>query len=291
MSLTPRDDGGADRDDRPQQIILPPTEPSSERGQGAQDHKGEQSIPADPALIRGLRAAMSAQRPAVLAHIRSIRRQHPTASPEQVVRILEKRFLTSVTLSGAGSGGASVIPGVGTAITLTVIGAETVLFFEMTALFAQSVAEIHGIVIDDEERAHNLVMALLLGGPSKGVVDQFLRQASTRDGNRVEYWGETITSTMPKALTSYLNKMLREQLAKRFAITQGAGMVGRLIPFGIGAVIGGTSNRIIGGKVVTAARQAFGPAPLVWTAELDAASPRRERRLRLPRRRGDQTRS
>jgi hypothetical protein len=251
----------------------------------------DHEAPADPALIRGLRAAMSAQRPAVLAHIRSIRRQHPTASPEQVVRILEKRFLASVTLSGAGSGGASVIPGVGTAITLTVIGAETVLFFEMTALFAQSVAEIHGIVVDDEERAHTLVMALLLGGPGKELLEQFMRQAGTRSGDRVEYWGETITATMPKAVTSYLNRALREQLAKRFAVAQGAGMAGRLIPFGIGAVIGGTSNRIIGGRVVTAARQAFGPAPLAWVAELEAVSPRPERRLRLPGRRGGQTRS
>ncbi len=282
MSLTPHGE------ERPRQVILPADEPASQSDPGH---------PVDPLLIRGLRAAMSAQRPAVLAHIRSIRRQHPEASPEQVVRILEKRFLTSVTLSGAGSGGASVIPGVGTAITLTVIGAETVLFFEMTALFAQSVAEIHGIVVDDEERAHNLVMALLLGGPSKGVIEQFVRQAAAKDGSRVEYWGETITATMPKALTTYLNRMLREQLAKRFAVAQGAGMAGRLIPFGIGAVIGGTSNRIIGGKVVTAARQAFGPAALVWPAELEAVEPRRqlslrrEGRLRRPGRRGGRPRS
>jgi hypothetical protein len=293
MSLTPQDDessDGVERRERPEQIILPPV---ASWGDGAPGDgaPGNGSIPADPALLRGLRAAMSAQRPAVLAHIRSIRRQHPAASPEQVVRILEKRYLTSVTLSGAGSGGASVIPGVGTAISLTVIGAETVLFFEMTALFAQSVTEIHGIAVDDEERAHNLVMALLLGGPSKGVIEQFLRQASNRDGNRVEYWGETITATMPKALTSYFNKMLREQLAKRFAVAQGAGMAGRLIPFGIGAVIGGTSNRIIGGKVVTGARAAFGPAPLAWPAELEGVSPRPVRRLRLPRRRTGPTRS
>jgi len=290
MSLTPHDD------DRPRQIILPAVDESQQNGPD-QGEPGDPHLPADPLLIRGLRAAMSAQRPAVLAHIRSIRRQHPEASPEHVVRILEKRFLTSVTLSGAGSGGASVIPGVGTAISLTVIGAETVLFFEMTALFAQSVAEIHGIVVDDEERAHNLVMALLLGGPSKGVVEQFVRQAAAKDGNRVEYWGETITSTMPKALTTYLNRMLREQLAKRFAVAQGAGMAGRLIPFGIGAVIGGTSNRIIGGKVVTAAREAFGPAALTWPAELEAVaprrqlSPRRERRLRLLGRRAGRPRS
>ena len=76
----------------------------------------------DPLLVRGLRAAMSAQRPAVLLHIRAIRRQYPHATPEQVVRILERRFLNGVTVTGAGSGAATLIPGVGTVIGLTVIG-------------------------------------------------------------------------------------------------------------------------------------------------------------------------
>jgi hypothetical protein len=238
------------------------------------------SPPVDPMLIRGLRAAMSAQRPAVLLHIRSIRRQYPAATPEQVVRILERRFLNSITLTGAGSGAATLVPGVGTVIGITVIGVETVAFFEMTALFAQSVAEIHGIVVDDEERAHNLVMALMLGGPGKDLVQQFVGQATGVGPDRTQYWGESITASMPKALVGMLNKRLRDELTKRMAVKQGSSMVGRLIPFGIGAVIGGAGNRIIGGKVVQSAQQAFGPAPAWWPAELERVSPPKEPRLR-----------
>jgi len=236
--------------------------------------------PVDPMLVRGLRAAMSAQRPAVLLHIRSIRRQYPAATPEQVVRILERRFLNSITLTGAGSGAATLIPGVGTVIGLTVIGVETVAFFEMTALFAQSVAEIHGIVVDDEERAHNLVMALMLGGPGKDLLQQFVGQATGVGPDRTQYWGESITAGMPKALVGVLNKRLRDELVKRMAVKQGGSMAGRLIPFGIGAVIGGAGNRIIGGKVVQTAQQAFGPAPTWWPAELEQVSPPTEGRLR-----------
>lgn len=245
--------------------------------------------PVDPLLIRGLRAAMSAQRPAVLLHIRSIRRQYPAATPEQVVRILERRFLNSITLTGAGSGAATLIPGVGTVIGITVIGVETVAFFEMTALFAQSVAEIHGIVVNDEERAHNLVMALMLGGPGKDLVQQFVGQATGVGPDRTQYWGESITASMPKALVGMLNKRLRDELAKRMAVKQGGSMVGRLIPFGIGAVIGGAGNRIIGGKVVQSAQQAFGPAPTWWPAELEQITRSKEPRLRLRRRRKGST--
>lgn len=244
---------------------------------------------ADPLLVRGLRAAMSAQRPAVLAHIRSIRRQYPQATPEQVVRILERRFLNSVTLTGAGSGAATLIPGVGTVLGLTVIGVETVAFFEMTALFAQSVAEIHGIVVDDEERAHNLVMALMLGGPGKDLVQQFIGQATGVGPDRTQYWGESITAGMPKALVSVLNQRLRDALVKRLTVQQGGSMAGRLVPFGIGAVIGGVGNRIIGGKVVQTARAAFGPAPAQWPAELAEISRPTAPRLRRPRRRTDST--
>lgn len=249
----------------------------------------------DPVLIRGLRAAMSAQRPAVLFHIKAIRRQYPAATPEQVVRILEKRFLNSVTLTGAGSGAATLIPGVGTVVGMTVIGVETVAFFEMTALFAQSVAEVHGIVVDDEERAHNLVMALMLGGPGQELVQHFLRQATGSgpgvSADRAQYWGESITATMPKAMVGMLNKRLRDELVKRLTVQQGGSMLGRLVPFGIGAVIGGTGNRLIGGKVVRAAQQAFGPAPMQWPAELREITPRPERRPRPLRRRTGSTRS
>lgn len=223
----------------------------------------------DPLLIRGLRAAMSAQRPAVIAHIRSIRQRYPQATPAQVVRILERRYLAGVTATGAGSGAATMIPGVGTAIGLTVIGAETVAFFEMTALYAQSVAEVHGIVVDDEEHAHTLVMALLLGGPGKDLVQQFLLQASGSGPDRKQYWGETVASAMPKALTTALNAKLREQFVRRFAVAQGGSMAGRLIPFGIGAIIGGSANRTLGGRAVDAAREAFGPAPALFPAGLE----------------------
>ena len=39
--------------------------------------------------------------------------------------------------------------------------------------------------------------------------------------------------------------------------TGGKSIVGKAIPFGIGAVIGGVGNHVLGRRVVTAARQAF----------------------------------
>jgi hypothetical protein len=43
----------------------------------------------------------------------------------------------------------------------------------------------------------------------------------------------------------------------------GAGILARAIPFGVGAVIGGAGNNILGRRVVHNSRLAFGPAPLI----------------------------
>ena len=48
-------------------------------------------------------------------------------------------------------------------MTLALSGVETAGFLEASALFAQSVTEVHGIAVDDPERARALVMTMMLG--------------------------------------------------------------------------------------------------------------------------------
>ena len=49
---------------------------------------------------------------------------------------------------------------------------------------------------------------------------------------------------------------------------QGTAWLGRALPFGIGAVVGGVGNRVMGRAVVANAKEAFGPMPLVIPGEL-----------------------
>lgn len=223
---------------------------------------------ADPRMVRALQAIMSSQRPAVIAHVRRIRRRSPNASPDEVIRMLEKHYLTLVTASGASVGAAAVVPAVGLAASLTLSGVETVAFLEASALFAQSVTEVHGIAVDDPERAQSLVMALMLGGAGKDLVTQFAKQM-TGGAPRTAYWGELVTKSMPRVMLDSLADRLRTAFVRRFAVTQGGTVIGRAIPFGIGAVIGGTGNHILGRKVISNAREAFGPAPVMWPVSLE----------------------
>ena len=73
-----------------------------------------------PLSVRSLDRVMAVQRPLVVAHIRSIRRRHPDANPEQIVRALEARYLAAVTAGGAAVGATAVVPGIGTGVTLAI---------------------------------------------------------------------------------------------------------------------------------------------------------------------------
>ena len=218
---------------------------------------------------RGIDAVLSIQRPIVVAHLRGIRRRSPNATPEQIVRILERRYLAAVTTGGAAVGATAVIPGVGTGVTLVLSGVETAGFLEATSLFAQSVAEVHGIAIDNPERARALVMTLMLGNEGIDLVRQFAGQASGGGIARNAYWGELITNTMPKALMGTVVERLRHVFIKQFAVRGGAGIICKAIPFGIGAAIGGAGNHILGRRVLKQSRLAFGAPPPVLPLELE----------------------
>lgn len=221
-----------------------------------------------PLFIRALDSVLKVQRPAVLAHLRSIRLRHPDATPADVLRSLEKRYLTAVTGTGAAVGATAVVPGVGTGITLALSGAETVGFLESTALFAQSVAEVHGIRVSDPDRARALVLTLMLGTEGTALLSQLAAQAGGTGLPRTSFWGELITKTLPKAALGPLTDKLKTTFIRQFATRGGASLFGKALPFGVGAVIGAGGNHILGRRVVKASRDAFGPAPATLPSEL-----------------------
>jgi hypothetical protein len=219
---------------------------------------------------RGFDALLSVQRPVVLAHIRSIRTRRPDANPAQIVAILERRYLTAVTTGGALVGASAAIPAVGVGTSLVLSGVETAGFLEATALFAQSVTEIHGIAVVDPERARTLVMTMMLGHGGQDLVRQFAGQAAGGAQNRSAFWGELVTKSLPAATFGPIADRVQKAFVRKFAVSQGSSVIGRMIPFGVGAVVGGGGNHLLGRRVVNSSRTAFGPTPAAFPASLDA---------------------
>ncbi|MEO6115560.1 MAG: hypothetical protein ABIP33_04170, partial [Pseudolysinimonas sp.] len=134
-----------------------------------------------------------------------------------------------------------------------------------------SVTEVHGIAVVEPERARTLVMAMMLGNGGQELLQQFATEAAGR-GSRSAYWGEFITKNLPRTALGPLTDRVRSAFLRRFAVTQGTSVVGRAIPFGIGAVIGGAGNNILGRRIVRSAREAFPAAPDTFPASLDAVT-------------------
>ncbi|MDY0913232.1 alpha/beta hydrolase [Rathayibacter festucae] len=212
-------------------------------------------------LARMLDRVLAVQRPAVLANIRALRRRRPNATPEQLITSLERQYLSSVAAGGAAIGATAVVPGIGTAASVALSGAGAIGFLEASALFAQSVTEVHGIHVEDPDRARALVLTLMMGSSGSELVRQVAGQATGSGAGMNQYWGSVVTKGLPSFLVGELADRAKKSFAKHFLAQQSAGLVGRAMPFGIGAALGGVGNAMLGRKVVQSARDAFGPAP------------------------------
>ena len=208
------------------------------------------------ALLRAMERAVEVQRPLVLANIRRLQRKHPDATPAELVSIVEKHYLVTVTGGGAAVGATAVVPAIGTMAALGLSAAATVGFLEATALFAQSVAELHGIQLEDPERSRTMVMAIMLGEEGTAMMQAVV-------GRGAKPWANSLGG-----MSSGLMGSIRRQFTKRVVARQGTAMLGRALPLGIGAVVGGAGNHAMGKGVIKTARKAFGPAPQTIPGEL-----------------------
>ncbi len=214
-------------------------------------------------LSQVIERSTRAQEPAVKAYVARLRRMHPDATPGDIVLKLEKRYLAAVMASGAAVGSAAAFPGVGTLAALSAVAGETVVFLEATSVFVLAVADVHSIPVDETERRRALVLTVLVGEESKGVVAGLLGPGRTSGAWMTEGGGE-----VPLSALSQINSRLMRYFVKRFTVKRGALMFGKLLPVGIGAVIGGGGNRFMGKRIVRNSRMAFGPAPSRWPATL-----------------------
>nr|WP_082957921.1 hypothetical protein [Mycobacterium alsense] len=206
--------------------------------------------------------------PAAQAYVARLRRAHPAASPAQIDAKLEKRYLAALTASGAAVGSAATFPGVGTLTAVSAGAGETVFFVEATALFVLAKAVVYNIPADHRERRRALVLSVLVGDDSKRAIGELIGPTRTNGG-----WLAEGMASLPLPTLSRLNNRMLRYFVKRYTVRKGALMFGKLLPVGVGAVIGGAGNRMAGKKIVRNAREAFGDAPARWPGVLRLLPP------------------
>jgi hypothetical protein len=222
------------------------------------------------ALSQILARSTRVQAPAVEAYVRRLRRANPNASPADIVTKVEKRYVAAVMASGAAVGSTAAVPGIGTLAALSAAAGETVVFLEATAVFVLAVAEVHGIPAKHHEWRRALVLAVLVGEDSKRAIADLVGPGRTRGA-----WLSEAAVSLPLPAVSQLNNRLLKYFVRRYALRRGTIAMGKMLPMGIGAVVGGGGNRLMGKKIIANSRKAFGPPPNRWPVSLYVLPPAR----------------
>jgi len=208
--------------------------------------------------------AIGAQAPLVRKNIARARQRNPDATPEEVVRTLERMYVSALASTGAAVGATAAAPAVGTGIALALSAGEFFSSLELSTLFVLSLAEVHGVRLDEIERRRTLVMGIMLGQSGSETI---IGKVAERTG---QHWARQLVGKVPSTTLRQINNVLGKNFVTKYGTKQGIIVLGRIVPFGIGAVIGGGANATVAAVAVRAARRAFGPAPRSWpTKELD----------------------
>ncbi len=223
------------------------------------------------ALAQVIERSYRIQGPAAEAYVSKLRNTRQGTGPAEVIAKLERRYVAMVTLSGMAVGAVATIPGIGTISALSAAAAETVTFLEATAFFVLALAVVHGVPADHRERRRTLVLSVLVGDNSKGAVADLIGPGRTHGA-----WVAEGVSALPVSSMSLLNSRLLNTWVKRYTLRRSALMFGKMLPVGIGIIVGAIGNRLAGKRIVGNARRAFGPPPARWPRSLQLVPPIQE---------------
>lgn len=204
----------------------------------------------------GLEKALEAQYPLAVENVGRLRRVHPDKSPADLVSYLNKIYLGAVAGAGAGAGAAAAVPNGWVQVPAAL--ADLLTFLEASVLYTLSVAEVHGLDVEDVERRRLLVTAVLVGNSTATATLQPLV------GRSVPYWGRQIVKAIPMSAINKANQVLGPRFVTKYGTKQGVLVLGKQVPLFIGAGIGAGGNSVFGWLIVRTARKILGPPPQSW---------------------------
>lgn len=208
-------------------------------------------------LIGALDRAVSIQSGAIIAYVERLRRKNPDASPQELQTKIDKHFAYLATGSGAGAGAAAAVPGIGFFTGAAAIGAESLVFLDAATWYTMASAHLRGVDISEKERRKALILIVLLGAKGTAIVDTLVGDVSK--GSGLSTVAAMARFSAPK-LTEVNNRLMRTALksvSKKFR----RAWLGKIMPLGIGAVLGTLANRKLAKAVIANSRESLGPLP------------------------------
>ncbi len=175
---------------------------------------------------------------------------------EQRIAEVYQAFQKELTAAGAATGAAAATPGIGTAAAASWLSADVVWLALRSADLIMTIAAIHGHTDSTVDQRRAWVLSILAFGDEAAVefgtlVEQMNIGTSASAGMR-----------MPLEVIERVNTSLGSHVLTKYGTRRGIATVGRLLPFGIGAVIGGGANFTMTRNLAKHADAFFRNAPL-----------------------------
>ncbi len=154
---------------------------------------------------------------------------------DERVAEVAKGFRNELTALGAAAGAAAATPGIGTAAAAGALGTELGWFGLRAADLIMTIAAIHGHTNATVEERRAWVLSLLAFGESAATEFSAL-------ANRMDVSPHTTGVRVPLELLERINTQVAGNVLTKFGTRRGMLTVGKLLPFGVGAVVGGGAN-------------------------------------------------
>lgn len=179
------------------------------------------------------------------------------------IKQLEVAFRRELTAVGAASGAAAAVPGTGVFTFVGTTAAEIGWSTLRTADLIMAIASVHGHDESSVEERRSWVLSVLA-----------FEEAASAGFNRLaaemgQGLGARATTRIPVDTLQQVNRALGRTVLTKYGTTRGAIALGRALPLGIGAAIGGTANNLLTRTVAKRAASFFAATPHLDAIEVD----------------------
>jgi hypothetical protein len=154
---------------------------------------------------------------------------------ERVARIT-RAYVREMSAVGAAAGAAAAVPGTGAIALLGTAAIELGWFAARTGDLILAIAAAHGHTSASVEQRRAWVLSLLAFGDAAPA--GFTRLA----GDVGKGLGRRATERIPAETLRTINRALGRTVVTKYGTKRGAVALGRALPFGIGAAVGGGAN-------------------------------------------------
>jgi hypothetical protein len=163
---------------------------------------------------------------------------------------------------GAAAGGAAAVPGIGIVTAAGAAATELTWFTTRSADLILTIAAVHGHTEATVEQRRAWILSVLAFGDSASTS---FAAVATQLGKGI---GSRAKGGIPATALRSANRVIGRALVRRYGSRRAAVALGRAVPFGIGAAIGGKANhtfaRMVGRQADAFFREL--PPPLVGAA-------------------------